>query len=303
MRRYLALLFLAALIFVWVEPPDATLFWDGVFDAGHTLLFAAVMWLTLLFIRKAAPSRSGAPAIAFTITLVLAGLSEAIQLLQPTRNPNVGDLLRDTAGAILAWLLYAASRPGAPARTARVLRLCAVLILAGVLVQFLLVLDVYRKRDAAFPTLARFDGARWERQLMRMGNASFTTPRADNDSRDASRLLALRPGATAGLTVRETYPDWTGYQRLVLDVRTNVDTPVQLTIRVFDRFYRGGDENAFQRNVTITNDPQRIEIPLNDIRSGPRRRELDLRQVRGVSVFIWRLQQPLELALEPLRLE
>jgi hypothetical protein len=78
---------------------------------------------------------------------------------------------------------------------------------------------------------------------------------------------------------------------------------VPLTIRVFDRFYRGGDHNAFHRTFAINHEPQRIAIPLNDIRLGPKRRELDLRQVRGVSIFVWQLQQPVDLQLEPLRLE
>ena len=282
-------------MFVWIEPPDATLFWDGVFDVGHTLLFGGVMWLTLLCIRHLLPAFGRAPALAFAITLILAASSEGVQLLQPTRNPNVGDVLRDAAGALLAWLLYAAARPGVGRGSAWALRAVAVLILAGVATQFLLVLDVYARRDNAFPTLARFDGSRWETRLMRLGNASLIAGRP--------RWFALQPGPTAGFTVREPFPDWSRYQRLVLDVRTSASTPVELTIRVFDRFYRGGDQNAFVRNVTITNQQQRIEIPLNDIRLGPRRRELDLRQVRGVSLFVWRLRHPIELQLEPLRLE
>ena len=300
--RYLALLFAAAVMFVWVEPPDTTLFWDGVFDAGHTLLFAVVMWLTLLLIRQLLPWLSPAPAIAFAITLLLAALSEGVQLLQPTRNPNAADFLRDAAGALLAWLLYAAARSGVRRRNAWALRTGAVLILVGVAVQFLLILDVYDKRDGAFPTLARFDGSTWETRLMRLGNASLTAP-PPGAGPDLPRRLALSPGPTAGFTMSEPVPDWTGYERLVFDARTSASTPVQLTVRVFDRFYRGGDQNAFVRNVTITSQPQRIEIPLKDIRVGPRRRELDLRQVRGVSLFVWRLQHPVELQLEPLRLE
>jgi hypothetical protein len=210
-------------------------------------------------------------------------------------------VLRDGAGALLAWLLHHAARPGIARRRAWALRAGAAAILAGVAVQLLLVFQVYAQRDHAFPTLARFDGSSWETRLLRMGNASLTS--VGGSERDITHRLALRPGPTAGLTVRETFPDWTRYQRLVVDVRTNVSTPVELTIRVFDRFYRGGDQNAFVRNVTISDQPQRIEIPLNDIRLGPRRRELDLRHVRGVSLFVWRLQHPVELELEPLRLE
>jgi VanZ family protein len=301
--RYLALLFAAALAFVYVEPPDTTLFWDGVFDAGHTLLFAGVMSLTLRFIRQMLPALAHAPALAFAITLVLALLSEGVQLLQPTRNPNAADVLRDVAGGLLAWLLHGAARPGIARRHAWALRAGAALILGAAAVQLLLVLQVYAQRDSAFPTLARFDGSRWENRLLRWGNASLMAVPPGQGAAESPARLALQPGPTAGLTVRETFPDWTQYHRLVFGVRTTVNTPVELTIRVFDRFYRGGDQNAFVRKVTISNQPQRIEILLTDIRSGPQRRELDLRNVRGVSLFVWRLQQPLELQLEPLRLE
>ena len=115
--------------------------------------------------------------------------------------------------------------------------------------------------------------------------------------------MFLQPGGTAGFTVHETFPDWSGYQRVVIQLRSNVRTSRPLTVRIYDRTYRGGDENAFQRNVPLTAERQQIEISLRDIESGPQRRRLDLRQVRGISLFVWSLAEPVTIDLEPIRLE
>lgn len=304
----LALLFTAALVFVFLDPPDPTLFWHAAFDLGHTALFAMVMWVVLALGDRlwvpTIPATWRTP-IAFTLTLVLAITSEAIQMLQPTRDANFADLLRDGAGAVMAWALHEASRMAALHRTrAIVLRGLAVAVLVAVATQFLLVLDVYARRDRAFPTLASFDGSRWENQLMTMVNATMT-PRTSSAEAPLSTpaVFSLRPGRTAGFTVHEPFPDWRRYQRLVLEVRTRATHSVPLTVRIYDRSYRGGDHNAFQRIVELTGQPQRIEIPLSDVQSGPRDRELDLRQVRGVSLFLWRLSQPIELEVQRIRLE
>jgi VanZ family protein len=287
-----------ALIFILVEPPDRTLLWDTIFDLGHSLLFGLVMWLTI----RVAASLLNQPvrdarvlAVAFAVTVIGAAASELFQLLQPSRNASLADFARDIAGAIAAVLLDRARHEAAPG--ARVLmRVLATVLIAGILAQLILVIDVYRQRAAAFPTLGRFDGSRWERALLSTRNATVSlTP--------TGSVASLLPGSTAGVSIDEPIPDWRSYRTLVINLRSRAPGSLPLTVRVYDRQYRGGDHNAFQQIVALTGSPQRIEIPLTAIESGPRSRKLDLQHVRGVSLFIWRLDRPVEIEIGPVLLE
>jgi hypothetical protein len=251
---------------------------------------------------------------AIVITLVLGAASELLQLLQPTRDASVGDFLRDAAGAAAFLLLRAAvAAPGARARShldarARVASaLLAVSLLLVVAAPFFLVVDTYVERDRAFPTLFRLDGSRWERLFVSTGGAELV-PKAMPDAALASRkgplaLLKLQPGIYPGLVLDEPYPDWRGFTRLVFTAFSDVDTPLTLTIRVHDVWHDQRYEDRFNKQIAITRGEHQIAISLDEIRNAPRGRQMDLRQVRGILMFAYRLERPAHVYLGPLRLE
>ena len=96
---------------------------------------------------------------AFTLTLMVAAVSEVVQLFQPTRDANIDDFLRDTAGAVTVMLFRLAS--DAAERSRRWPRLAlhgaAVALIALVMSQLVAAVLVYQQRDRAFPTIAAFN--------------------------------------------------------------------------------------------------------------------------------------------------
>jgi VanZ family protein len=312
---HIALLSLLLAGLAVVEEPEQTLFWKALFDAGHAFLFGLVVLLvrSLLGMALGEGPEARRSLQAIVVTLGLAAASEILQLFQPTRDASVADFLRDAAGATAFPLLgaaIAAGRTDSPRQTGArraALGLVGAGLLSAVAVPFLLVVRIYIERDRAFPTLFRLDGSRWERQLVSTGNSELVpgvipaTGLAET-SRPMARL-ALRPGTYPGLVLHEPYPDWRGFNRLVLTVLSEVDAPLALTIRVHDVWHDHRYEDRFNKKLVITRGEHLITIPLEEIRNAPRHREMDLRRVRGIVMYAYRLGRRADVYLGPIRLE
>lgn len=312
LRLALVVALLALLAFV--DAPEQTLFWIALFDAGHALLFGVVALLVrgLLDLMRPATGGARASAQAFCATLVLAAASEIVQLFQPARDASVGDFLRDSAGAAASLLFHLVLTRSGPAggrrgtRLGLVLSTCGVSLLVAVAVPFLRVVDTYRQRNRAFPTLVALDGSSWERQFLSTGGADLVRgvgPSATGWAGGPTALLNLRPGTYSGLVLDEPYPDWRGFKRLVLPVFSDDDVPLTLTVRVHDAWHNQRLDDRFNQRFVVTRGPHLIVIPLDDVRRAPRGREMDLGRIRGIVLFAYRLGRPAHVYLGPFRLE
>jgi hypothetical protein len=312
------------LVLALVEPPDRTLFWDTVFDASHALLFGLVVLLvrSLLDRPRAPAAADEAPAgrrldgarrlSALGITVVLAGASELLQLLQPGRQASMADFLRDVVGAVAFLLLHCAMAGrargedgGAWRPRVRAAGIAIALILA-VLVPVASVVGVYVARTLAFPTLYRLDGAWRERPFVHARQAhQVTRPGAAGrgPGAQASTCFDLQPAKYAGVTLDEPYPDWSGFERLVFTISNPSSAPLEITIRVHDHWHDQRYEDRFNRLFPVAPGTHRIEIPLEAITHAPRTRDLDLTRVRGIALFAYDLKQPARVCLGTFRLE
>jgi hypothetical protein len=305
--RLLLLACLLALLF-FGNVPEHTRFWEALFDAGHAPLFGVIALLVhgLLSREHRAGRVLASSALAFGVTLILAAGTEAVQYLQPERDVSTADFLRDSAGAGAFLLLGAAWRAPQTAR-ARVAAALAAVLLAAAAAELIYTTSLYAARDRAFPTLYALDGSWRERPFIDAG-ANTLTPGQVPAATGATEVgplarLDLNPGLYPGLAFDEPYPDWRGFRRLTFTVVSDLDQPLELTIRVHDALHDLRYADRFNRRVTIKPGVNRIAIPVDDIRRAPGGREMDLRRIRGIMIFAYRLEQPLHLYLGPLRLE
>ena len=310
----LALLLGLLAILVLVEAPERTRFWDAFFDAGHAPLFglAALLMRRPLATWRPAWTGSRLSWAAFAATLVVGGATELLQLLQPTRAASVGDLLRDAAGAGAFLVLRTAWRERETARGPRTAphlpgarAALGVALLGAVAAPLLLVMAQNAGRNRAFPTLFRLDGSWWERPLVSADNAEFVPALAGRGNAPTSRLarLSLRPGQYPGLVLDEPYPDWRGCERLTFTVVSELDAPLTLTIRINDAAHDHRYSDRFNRRLTIEPGETRIEVPLDEVRRAPRDREMDMRRIRLIVLYAYRLDRPVTLRLGPVRVE
>ena len=86
-------------------------------------------------------------------------------------------------------------------------------------------------------------------------------------------------------------------------VVSDLDRPLRLVVRVHDRAHDQRFADRFNRSLVILPGLNRVAIPIDEIRRAPDRREMDLRYVRGIVLFAYRLTEPTHVYLGALRLE
>jgi hypothetical protein len=276
---------------VRARPPDATLFWTSLFDLGHVPLFGGIA----LLLRRlwSGGTNRGGPG-PFLTTAGIAACVEVLQTLQPGRSASMADLAYGLAGAG-AFLLLARARDQqvATLRTAgsHAVVGAALAMLLGASVPFAVATAVYVARDRAVPSLFRLDGSWHERPFVHATNATLT-PRAHPPSSGPLARLDLLPGGYPALTLDEPFPDWTPFREFVFTVVSPIADDVPLFLRIHDAAHINHQDDRFNMRLLIRPGENRIAIPLEAIRKGPKTRDLDLRRVRAIILFTNEVTEP-----------
>lgn len=301
----LSVLFLG---FYLVNPPERTLAWDELFNAGHVVLFAAVFVLVRVWVSRAAPlwSDGGKDGATLGVIAVLALASEASQIPLDTRVASITDVLRDVAGAFIAVALTTRQRwRSQSVWRSRLAGLAAAAMIGLVMINPLAAAAVYYERDRQFPVVATWTGAWWEDWLIVARDAELAPAPSDHegDRRRTWTEIRLNEARYPGVAITEPYPDWSGYARLVFDVDNDGAQALVLGVDVHDRSYEGRDDQRFNQNVVVGPGLHRIEIPLSSLRRHLSDRPLDLTAIRGIRVYGIAIPHPCSVRLSDLRLE
>jgi hypothetical protein len=196
----------------------------GLENALHGPWFALVTWmLQLLFVRLAEREANVATlAIGFTMALVLALASEAVQLGQG-RNASLDDVLLDMLGATAALALWAATVGMVSLRYATSL---AVLLLTLSSAPLLSAVAVRSYQTHIAPTLVRFDQsvASW---LYHSNSAAAVV--------DGLLVVHLADTRWPGITLPEPIADWRGYQSLVVELELDEALELSVSVRLVGR--------------------------------------------------------------------
>lgn len=282
-----AVLLCAALVFV--EPPEQTLFWGAVFDAGHPLMFGAFALLVLVLVSQWRGRGIGSYLLAFGVSLGLGIASELLQVLGST-DASAGDVLRDAVG-ITALLLCRAGLDRKGRRRAGLLLLAGAIFFSAY-VPIIATMRAYAQRDAAFPVIFNFD-APWQQRFLEK-NRCDVGPRG---------RLVLQPGDYPGIVIEEPYPDWNGWKQLTFRVSSSLPRPVSLVVRIDDAHHNNQFSDRFNRAFTIGPGDNAISIPIADIAAAPKTRTFDLAHVRRIFLFVPALKESVTLDVSEVRLE
>lgn len=311
MLRIAAVIALLVLLAVG-QQPERTLLWDALFDAGHVPLFGAIALLMrgalAERLRNTSPARTS--AIVFGLTLALGLVTEIVQAVIPNRDAAWIDLARNAAGAASFLLLWHAwtgrqSTTAGARRSGVVVAAVALLLVALALAETADTLVALYERARALPTVVAFDGARWESKVVRTGANRLTPAGAARAAGSPAGLarLDLLPATYSGLSIDEPYPDWRGYTNLVLTVVSDEQETLPLTIRIHDAKHDNRYRDRYNTAFRITKGEHILRIPLDEVRTSLDRREMDMRRIRGIVLFVHRLDRPAHLYLGPMRLE
>ena len=312
-----ALGILALMLFLVLgRPPSDAHGWRMLFDVGHVPLFGVSGLLMLRIIRVVRGSEEPEHAdflLALLAMVVLGLVAEALQILQPGRDANIADAIQNLTGALCFIAVAAALRPGLWQGMGRDGPIAARLVLVGAVLALALAVSPlanvawnYAQRARAFPVVADL-AADWQRPFLNIGRVELARVPAppgweEMAGAEVARLTFLDV-PWPGFTVREPRPDWSPYGALRFQVWSELETPVEVVLRVDDGHRQRAHPDRFNGSFAVMPGMNDFTVPLETIAEGPRERELDLADISQFVLLSRRPSEPFELYFSAFWLE
>ena len=301
-RLWLPLALLAILPFFFLQlTANPTSPIRQFYALGHVVFFAGLaFWLVNL---SAFPGRSFQHRALLILGAVLlaGGLIELVQQFIG-REASLKDMAVNLAGAC-AGLALAASvqgiRIGPLGRAAQFLAFAAVLVLLSG--PMLSIWDI-RQATRQFPMLSDF-----ETRLQAQRWTSGTIHRGVSRQGRASLRVHLEASQTyPGTTLTHAFGNWEGYAALELSIHNPDPEPLWMNISIRDLEHsknrHKGMSDRFDRSFTLQPGWNDLRIPINDIRTAPKTRTLNLAQLTSLVIFTMHLPQDRVIYLDQVRL-
>lgn len=224
------------------------------------------------------------------IAIVLGGAIEWVQFYVG-RNANVDDVLHNVFGV---WLgLFWGQKPS---RLIWLLRfVCTLLITPALwLVVDSALADLSMRHQ--FPRLNSFE-SRYELQQLQANNGQVKIHQAQlvhtHGMNAAQITLGTRP--YSGVSLLGNYGDWSGYSALVMDLYNPDDEALELVVRISDFQHNRGDNkynDRFNRRIILLHGWNHIHIPLEEVRTAPHGRFMQMNAIGNVTIFAAQLSEP-----------
>lgn len=290
-----------------------TMLEDSLQTTGHFVFFGGLAICSALaspfFLPWLKSHRWAQYAFGLCISIGIGGLLEFAQKFVPGRYANVQDLIYDASGAIGAiGLLIFIHHVGRKSFQSKAIQLGGAAVFVATLLHgarpFVSCVLDYWQRKQAMPLLVDFREP-WTSRFVTADHGAVmykTNPPEQWTGSENVALLRIRPGHRyPGVTMREPFPNWQDYKNLVIDVLS--PTNEDFEIRIEDIQHNDDYYDRFNRSVPITKGFQTIRIPIEDIKNGPRYREIDLSRMGGFKLFTVDPQHAIELYIGDVRLE
>ena len=290
---------------LFLPRPRFSRLWDGIFDAGHAVVFGGIAWAVwVILCAYERPRRALFRGLAaFGVAAWFGFLTEAAQIPGP-RNADLWDGLRDLAGAAGVLLLVAAGHRGR-----RLPRQVVITVAMGaLLIGFWLgmrPLTVHVSRTLQLPSLARFDRP-WGRSLVGLRDATITwqtRPGPTGTPVAAAEITYLAQGVYPAFMLHEPHPDWSGYTDLALDLFIPGDLPRTLLFRVVDRGIGSDYTEQFGRTLEFAPGWHQVRFPLESVSVAISGRRIHLDEIQSLVIFVPAPETPFRIVLANLRLE
>ncbi|WP_331351452.1 VanZ family protein [Cellvibrio sp. UBA7671] len=286
--------------FFFVGGPDSfsSLLLKNVWNFGHIIFFAVLMLLVQAF-KPLAHWRQW-----FLVTIVAIVIGGAIELVQHFvgRNTSVDDVLHNVFGV---WLgLFWGQKP---TRRVWLLRFISVMCVLPSLWSVLDAAwgDVVMRQQ--FPLVNSFE-SRHEMQQVQAGAARATVRQSDSVVRHGHRSLSviLSTEKYAGISLLGPYGDWSGYQFLTMDFYNPEAERLELVIKISDYQHDSGRNlhgDRFNYPVVLMTGWNHVRIDLNELRSAPAGRDMQMDKITGFTVFALQLPTSREFYWDNIRLQ
>jgi len=255
-------------------------------NLGHIGAFFLI-WSFLFFQSGRLQNLSAVRLIVLVLafSFLIAGLIELLQGLVG-RDSEWQDVWDSMVGAMLATAFCASQLRGWSMTLRRFWQVLALVLL--VVVPWSIWRDLSDETIIwrQFPVLSDFrtpfELSRWQ--------TSRASLQMQTSAESGRRFLdvTFRPARYSTLTLKYFYPDWRNYRVLVLDVTNPERRAYRVILRIHDRLHRLHDfalNDRFNRELELRPGRQQIKIHLDDVKSAPHSRSMDMQHLQELSLF------------------
>ena len=223
------------------------------------------------------------------------------------RDSSWDDVILNSEGILIGSLVYCASRSNR--RKATLLLTVALIVLIhsfklpityGVASYFL----------PEKPTIADFEGLGALVKILEVEGVKVElTSSPQTWTNNASTILQVdfESGDYPGFQILEPFKSWYRYKILAFSVFNPTSKPASLTIRIHDKHHNNDTQDRFNRSMTLDPGETKIAIPIDNIRylgdDYSDRRQMDLRNIIGIILFMATPEPSIKLFFDDFRLE
>jgi hypothetical protein len=255
-------------------------------NSGHGPAFALLTYLILRFIPPRIGAKSTArailskAAIALGLAVTLGATTELVQKVLG-RDAELADIIHDAYGATFTVALWISAQ----ARSA-VWSLASATVGAAAFLAWLMPLLVcgaaYWHRDQRFPALTYF-GEPLDTYFIKRGEAEWHVV---NFEQYRVLQVALDHGQWPGISLDEPVPDWSRYERLIIDLSNTSPGALTLELRINDLHHDGSYADRFNTAFEITTKERRVvEIDLHEVARAPAGRRMNMKEISELTLF------------------
>ena len=83
----------------------------------------------------------------------------------------------------------------------------------------------------------------------------------------------------------------TGMETLIIEIFNPGDEAIPFTVRIDDQLHNGSYLDRYGGRVIALPGASQIELPLQDVRTAPRGREMDMSSIRSFTLFAEKLPE------------
>ncbi len=304
---------LLLLFMQFAQLPDYSLLWREIQNLGHIPLFACIALLCFYLLRHLVKIEKYK---YYLYTLVLSlGIGIAVEWVQfyTGRDAEVGDVLRDLLGIVMALCFYAIVELYYKEKIIQknyfhqrfFLSLLLLVLLVISLFPLARLSWAYIQRNEAFPVIVDFT-QHWPDVFLHKRYVSLSVVNAPvlwttMTGQKVERIQFKKEGAYPGITLDEPFADWSTYRRLVIDLyTTSVDN---LDIRISDRQHNQQYIDRFNASYVLHPGENSIKIPLDKVKKSPYGRMMDMKQIYNMALFTNNIMSPFSIYIKQIQLE
>ncbi len=258
-------------------------FWD----TGHIFFFCMLSCLLYFNIKQIRGKiTSSSFILILCITLIVGGGVEIIQS-QTGRSSHLGDLYRDFLGAFIALFFIIPSRKNINKHLLRLFQLVTIILVIGSLVPLTRALVDENHARKEFPLLSGFERAselkRWE------GNADKRLSPSVVFSGKHALQSSLRTTKYSGISLKHFPKNWSDYKYFQFQIFNPAVSKLKITCRIHDKLHTIGEQkysDRFNQSYTLSTGWNSIRIDLDEVQKRPATRQMDMKQIFGVGIFV-----------------